>query len=270
MIRHRIVTRLTRSDRPNSPTGQGSFICERRRHATCMLRGRNTSEKTMTCVGRSHFTGLLSAIERECVCGKFVTPETLFESSEQSFRLFRQVACLCIVTEELSQFGRRQLGSVKVALHFAQSDWSFGRRTVGVENRIMRVLPTLMDETEFRLASVFHETVAIDVAIMIDPCKRALDVRPNRLNERAITRARVVRACEHDEKWGCVDAAVVTLEWNLAQGGHLTRARLVKDLARLSVLFRVLCVRLRGSKVGQNAARETGIKPHALERRNNS
>src|SRR4029078_6712083 len=166
VIRHRIKTSLARSDGPNPPTGQRSFICERLRHATCMVRGRNTSEKTMTGVGRSHFTRLLSAIQRKCVCGKFGTPETLFESSKQGFRLFRQVACLCIITEELSQFGRCQLGGVNVTLNFAQSDWSFGGRAVRVENRIVGVLPTLMDETEFRLASIFHKAVAINVAIM--------------------------------------------------------------------------------------------------------
>src|SRR5437867_1408736 len=183
VIRHRIVTGLARSYRPNSPTGEGRFICERRRRATCMLLGRDTSEKTVAYVRRSYLAGLFSAIERKCVCGKFVRPETLFESSRQGFRLLRQIARSCIIAEELSQFGGRQLGSVNVALHFAQSDWSFGGRPVGVENRIVRVLPTLMDETEFRHASIFHEAVAIGVAIMIDPCERALDVRPNRLNE---------------------------------------------------------------------------------------
>src|SRR6266496_6063674 len=175
-----------------------------------MLLGSDTSKKTVACVRRSHLAGLLSAIERKRVCGKFVTPETLFKSSGQGFRLLRQIARPSIIAEELSQFGRRQLGSVNVALHFAQSDWSFGGRAVSVENRIVRVLPTLMDETEFRPTSIFHEAVAIDVAIMIDPCERALDVRPNRLNERAVPRTRVVRTGEHDEKRRCVDATVVT------------------------------------------------------------
>jgi len=72
--------------------------------------------------------------------------------------------------------------------------------------------------------------------------------------------AEPVRALSHDVK---ADVC-------LAQDGHLTRARLVKDLARLSVLFRVLRVRLRGSQVREDTARETGIKRHALESGNNS
>ena len=119
VIRHRIVTRLARSNCPNSPAGEGFFICERRRHATGMFLRSDTSKKTVACVRRSRLTGLLFAIERKRVCGKFVTPEGLFEPSGQGFRLLRQIARLCIVAEELSQFGRRQLGSVNVALHFA-------------------------------------------------------------------------------------------------------------------------------------------------------
>ena len=141
-------------------------MCQRRSHATRMLLRRDTSKKAVSRVRRSHPAGLLPAIERKGVCGKFITPETLAESSEEGFGLFRQTTRLCRIAEEFSQFGRRQLGSINVALDFAQSDWPFGGCAVRVENRIVRVLPTLMDETEFRLACVFHETVAIDVAIV--------------------------------------------------------------------------------------------------------
>src|SRR4026207_1510436 len=103
VIRHWIVTRLARSDRPNSPAGEGCFICECRRHATGVLLGSDTSKKTVACVRRSHLAGLLSAIERKRVCGKLVTPEGLFEASGEGFRLLRQIARPCIIAEELSQ-----------------------------------------------------------------------------------------------------------------------------------------------------------------------
>ena len=134
----------------------------------------------------------------------------------------------------------------------------------------MGVLPTLVDETEFRPTSIFHETVAVDVAIMVDPFEGALDVRPNRLNEYAVTRTSVVRTGEHDEKRSGVDAAVVTFEWNFAQRGHFASAGLVQHLARLRVLRGILRVRLRYSQVREDTARETGIKRHTLERGNNS
>ena len=105
---------------------------------------------------------------------------------------------------------------------------------------------------------------------MIDPFEGALDVRPNGLNEHAVTRTRVVRTCEHDEKRGCVDAAVVTFEWNFAQRGHLASAGLVQHFARLRILRGILRRRLRSGQVREDTASETGIKRQALERGNNS
>src|SRR6266508_6422105 len=104
-----------------------------------------------------------------------------------------------------------------------------------MENCIVRILPALMDETEFGPASILDEAVALDVTVMIDPRERALDVRPNSLNEHAITGALVVRPGEHDKKRCRVDAGVVTLKWNLAYCGHLAGACLVQYLARLCV-----------------------------------
>src|SRR5207248_2674585 len=134
----------------------------------------------------------------------------------------------------------------------------------------VRVLPTLVDKTEFRPASVFHEAVSIDIAVMVNPSECTFDVRPNTLDERAISRALVIRAGENDKKRRCVDGAVVTLERDLAQGGHLTRACLVQHLARLSVFLGVLRLRLCSGEIRQNPARESGIEPEALEGSNNS
>src|SRR5713101_2004647 len=111
-----------------------------------------------------------------------------------------------------------------------------------------------MDETEFRSPSIFYEAVAIGVAVMINPCESALDVRPNRLNECEVTRAPVVSAGKDDEKRRCVDATVIALERNLAQYGHLFRALLVKHLARLSVMLGVHHFRLRVSHVWEEGA----------------
>src|SRR5262249_34072215 len=165
-----------------------------------MLLSCDPSKKTVSRVRCSHLAGLLSAIERKRVCGKFVTPKAIFELSKQDFGLLRQITRPRIVAKELGQFRRRQLGGINVALHFAQSDWPFGRRTVRVENRILRILPALMDETELRSASIFHEAVTVGIAVTINPSQSPLDVRPNRLNERAVTCALVVGAGKHDEK----------------------------------------------------------------------
>src|SRR6266481_5916366 len=100
VIRHRVVTRLAGSDCPNSPAGEGRFMCQRRSNATRMLCGCDSGEKAMTRVRRSYPAGLLPAIERKRVGGKFITPETLVESSEEGFGLLRQITRACRIAEE--------------------------------------------------------------------------------------------------------------------------------------------------------------------------
>src|SRR5437879_10772316 len=147
VIRHRIVTRLAGSDCPNSPAGEGRFMCQCRSNTTRMLCGCDSGKKAMTRVRRSYPAGLLPAIERKRVGGKLITPETLFESLEEGFGLLRQITRPCIIAEELSQSGRRHLRSVNVALHFAQRDRSLGRSAVRVENCVVRVLPRSEEHT---------------------------------------------------------------------------------------------------------------------------
>src|SRR5438094_4946600 len=189
VVRHRIVTHLARSNRPDAPPGERCFICQPGCDATRTLYGCDSGKKAMARVRRSHPAWLLSAIECECIGRKFVAPKAFFKSSAQDAGLLRQIARPCIITKEFSQPSGHQLGSVNVALHFAQRDRSLGRRAVRVENRIVRVLPTLVDKTEFRPASVFHEAVSIDIAVMVNPSECTFDVRPNTLDERAISRA---------------------------------------------------------------------------------
>src|SRR5207249_6601810 len=150
VIRHRIVTRLAGSDCPNSPTREARFMCQCRSNTTRMLCGCDSGKKAMTRVRRADPAGLLPAIERKRGGGKLITPETLFESLAEGFGLLRQITRPCIIAEEFSQCGRRQLCSVNVALHFAQSDWSLGRSAVRLENCIVSVLTALMIKLKIR------------------------------------------------------------------------------------------------------------------------
>src|SRR5262249_11685210 len=100
-----------------------------------------------------------------------------------------------------------------------------------MEDGIMRIFPTLMNETVFRCTAVFDVTVTICVAIAIDPLKRTQDVRPNRLDKSAVARAPIIRASEHHKKRRRVDAPVVASERHLAQNGHFIIAELMQDLA---------------------------------------
>src|SRR5882757_6728053 len=99
---------------------------------------------------------------------------------------------------------------------------------------------------------------------MVDPLERALNVRPNRLDKSAVTRALKVCACQHHKKRRRVDAPVVAPERHLAQDGHFIITELMQHLAGLRVLLGLLSVGLMGSEVRQDAARDRWIEPQTL------
>ena len=73
---------------------------------------------------------------------------------------------------------RRQFGRIDISLHFAQSDGRFSQLSIGMKNRISGILPALLNQTFIGMRSVFHEAVAIGVAVTVDPFQSKPDVRP--------------------------------------------------------------------------------------------
>src|SRR5205809_4792009 len=123
-----------------------------------------------------------------------------------------------------------------------------------------------MNETVFRPPGVLDEAITICIAIVVDPLKRALDVRPNRLHESAVTRALKICACQHHKKRRRVDAPVVAFERHLAQDGHLIITELMQHLAGLRVLLGLLSIGLIRSEIRQNTTGDRWVKPQTLER----
>jgi hypothetical protein len=101
-----------------------------------------------------------------------------------------------------------------------------------------------MNETVFRPTAVFDETVTICVAIAIDPLKRALDVRPNRLDKSAVTpcacNMRLPASQKVRRRVRCSRSSV--LNGILSQNGHFIIAGFMQHLARVARLVRVLSV----------------------------
>ena len=83
-------------------------------------------------------------------------------------------------------------GGVDVRLHLAQRDGPGGQPAVIVENGIVRVFPSLLHQSVLGAPRVFHEAVAIAVAMLVDPLQGGEDVRPDFAQEIQIRRALVV------------------------------------------------------------------------------
>src|SRR5262245_21019788 len=107
-----------------------------------------------------------------------------------------------------------------------------------MENRIMGVFPALLNQPCWRMPRVLNESISIDIAVLVDPIERALNIRPDLLDEGKITGAPVVRAGEHDKQRRGIDTAVIPAERNLTCGRQFSFSRFMQDLARFCVLRR--------------------------------
>src|SRR6187549_1388849 len=87
-----------------------------------------------------------------------------------------------------------------IGLNLAQRDRRLGERAVGMEHRVPRVLPPLLNQSRLTAARVLDEAVAVDVAGTIEPLERRENVRPESFDERQVCRAIEVGGREGDEE----------------------------------------------------------------------
>ena len=130
-----------------------------------------------------------------------------------------------------------------------------------MEDRVARILPSLMQESGRRTSLVVDEPVVIGITPVLDPLERALDVRPQTFDELAIRGVAVIGSGQHYEQRGRVHAAVITRERDLAERGHLTAACLVQDLSGLCVALSINFGRLRGRQEAQDARAKLRLDP---------
>ena len=135
---------------------------------------------------------------------------------------------------------RPHSGVVGVTLDLAARPRQPGQRPIAKGNRIPRVLPALILETGFLVASLIGD-VAIPhpVAIVVEP----FEGRAGRLFELAdqvaVACPQLVFVEQYQEQRRRVGAAEIWRMRPFGEGRHLSDARLVEDLSRLFVAERV-------------------------------
>src|SRR5258706_8010419 len=115
----------------------------------------------MTGVGGAHAAGLFVTVEGERVHGTIFTPEVPLELGAKTFGFAAQSLGCFLLAEGVSDDRGLSLAVVHVGLHFTERNRPFGQRTVLVEDRVLRVLPSLLHEAGGRPTGVFDEPVAI-------------------------------------------------------------------------------------------------------------
>src|SRR5271154_1159244 len=169
------------------------------------------------------------------------------------------------MAQGFSDLGDAALGGVYIGLHLAESDGSFYQPAVVVEDRILRILPALLEQAGLRLSRILDEAIAIDIPEVIDPIKSCANVGPDAAQELYIRGASIVEGSEKDEERGRIHTAVVHPKGDLAQPCHLALARLMQDLSRLRIPFRVKAGGLRGCQIGQDSFGNLRRQPEELQ-----
>src|SRR3954468_2438302 len=165
VIGHRVVPRVGGGQRPDSPTGKHFLSHELLRDATCAIRCRNTAEQTVAGVRGSYATRTFMTVEGERIGRFVVTPESILERLTESFGLPAQLIGALGRAEHVGKCRRALPGIVDVRLHLTQGNGRLRRRAVGVKDRILRVLPSLLNQAGRGLACVFDEAVTVPISV---------------------------------------------------------------------------------------------------------
>ena len=238
VIRHRIVARLAARDGADAPAREELRAEQVVRDLGRALRPRDAGEQ--------HLPGIRGARRGTAACRRRARAHRCSISGHQNAASkrsrelcgLRVRACAPARSRPSCRAQRAAtlLGGIDVALHLGERDRPFGEPAVGVEDRVVRILPALVGEPLLGRRGSIRRS------------RRDRD-RPDRRSRRARPRSRAtarrcvaivagalgVEAGEQHEQRRRIDAAVVEPERHLAQRRHLAAAHLVQDLARLGV-----------------------------------
>src|SRR6516162_8363061 len=173
---------------------------------------------------------LLLAIEREDVEAQLFIPEGLIEPFEQRSGLLSQLLGSVRLAKCIEYFGHTQPGVVDVTLQLAESLWSLYQRPVRINHAVSGILPAHVLVTDRRAGLVFLETIAVAVAVVVDPGQTSLGGIKMTFQQRLVA-GRPPRGVKGDQiERRCIGRAVVRSVRNQLEMGEFPVAYLVQDL----------------------------------------
>src|SRR2546429_8417630 len=104
-----------------------------------------------------------------------VEPERQLEATPELGRLSRQPLGHDRLAEALEDAAQPHLGLVDVSLYLDERHRQFHRASIRIEQRVMRVLPTLGTHAAAGALGVLDEAVVVRIAVEVDPLEGAQD-----------------------------------------------------------------------------------------------
>ena len=199
MIRHWIKARFAACDRANSPAGKEIRPQETSGHSRRAIEGCNSSKQNLAGIRSTDTAWFLIAIECQRIGLDIRTPERGLEPLGQPRRLGIEPFGDGVAAKPARAARRHSFRGVDIALHFNKCDGALGKPPIGVKDRIVRILPTLISQTLIAGALIFDEAVAVRIAWTVDPAKRRFDRGPKFGDGVAIASAFGIESGEQDE-----------------------------------------------------------------------
>src|SRR5918996_4086678 len=178
VVAHRVVAQLGRGNRPDAPAGKRGAAHQAPDDRFRPMRQRDAGEQGVPGVRCADPAGPLVAIQRQDVGTEVVVPERRVEAETQLLGLTIQGRRALLEPEPSGNGSRPASGSVGIALDLDERDRPLGQGAVGVEDRIVAVLPALIDQPLTCPPAILDEAVAVTVAVLVDPSERRLDIGP--------------------------------------------------------------------------------------------
>src|SRR5262249_33883534 len=150
-----IVARLGIGDGADAPAGKELRVEKAVADLDRAIGLGDTGEQHLTGIGAAYPARLLLAVERERIGAELLAPERCIETLRELLGLGGEAGGELGPSEPRGAARRQVLGAVDIALHLRQRDRAVGEGAVGVEDRIVGVLPALIGEALLGCAMVF-------------------------------------------------------------------------------------------------------------------
>ena len=266
VVAHRVVGGRGPAHRPDAPAREHVRRQQPLRERQRLVLVHDPGVQAVAGVGHQRSELLLVGVERGREVPLVLHPERLVEAHLQAFRLVLQARRVLGPAERAVHVGHPRLREVDVPLHLRERDRGFGEPPVGVDHRVVRVLPPLVADPAGRAAQVLDEPVAVQVAVPVDPGERGLRVGQELAREPDVAGPPQVLGVHDQEPRRRVHRPVVGRVRHDPRARELAVAHLVQDLARLLVAPVVLLRALARRQELEGIARRPRVHRQQLVR----
>src|SRR6266446_8124560 len=209
---------------------------------------------------------VLVTVERIDIEPKFLVPEGFVEPLEQGGGLRTQLLRTLRLAKRVEGFGHAEPSAVNVALKLTERLGSLHERAVGIHDGIAGILPTHVFIAGRRARLILLKSVAIAVAVFVDPGEAAFR-RRQMLFQQSFVAGRAPRGVQRDQiKRRRVRCSIIRGVRDELEMRKLAAPQFVEDLAWFSITVWIIILGLQRTQNLQRAAGEFRIDQYILQR----